>query len=260
MRSDSVEVCAIRSAAPSRGETLQFAREVELIRCHLAPLRNRRSLTASFGREAFQSLEPERPMPLSARARSAPPTPSAGWSSASGAQPAGLDQPAADGAGLTRLRAPQADLWSIRSTTSAASSAASIVSSSARVQVAPLDHLERMPGLAEEPADRGPREAVRLVLEVVDGLQVRVQALEPVEPAQDRHQLDGLLGDDRRQPSRLSGRHASRRRSPGSRRWPGSRRARRPAGRSARGCPRGRTGVTKASSSRRLISRSISSP
>ena len=38
-----------------------FAREVELIRCHLAPLRNRRSLTASFGREAFQSLEFERP-------------------------------------------------------------------------------------------------------------------------------------------------------------------------------------------------------
>ncbi len=38
-----------------------FAREVELIRCHLAPLRDRRSLTASFGREAFQSLEPESP-------------------------------------------------------------------------------------------------------------------------------------------------------------------------------------------------------
>ena len=36
-----------------------FAREVELIRCHLAPLRNRRSLAASFGREAFQSLDPE---------------------------------------------------------------------------------------------------------------------------------------------------------------------------------------------------------
>jgi hypothetical protein len=44
---------------------LQFARDVELIRRHLAPLRNRRSLTASFGREAFQSLEPERPTPLS---------------------------------------------------------------------------------------------------------------------------------------------------------------------------------------------------
>jgi hypothetical protein len=34
-----------------------FAREVELVRCHLAPLRNRRSLTASFGREAFQTLD-----------------------------------------------------------------------------------------------------------------------------------------------------------------------------------------------------------
>ena len=34
-----------------------FAREVELVRHHLAPLRNRRSLTASFGREAFQSLD-----------------------------------------------------------------------------------------------------------------------------------------------------------------------------------------------------------
>lgn len=43
-----------------------FAREVELIRCHLAPLRNRRSLSASFGREAFQTLDPElsRPRPL----------------------------------------------------------------------------------------------------------------------------------------------------------------------------------------------------
>jgi hypothetical protein len=43
-----------------------FAREVELIRRHLAPLRNRRSLTASFGREAFQTLDPTRvrPRPL----------------------------------------------------------------------------------------------------------------------------------------------------------------------------------------------------
>jgi hypothetical protein len=40
-----------------------FAREVELIRCHLAPLRNRRSLTASFGREAFQTLGPDRARP-----------------------------------------------------------------------------------------------------------------------------------------------------------------------------------------------------
>ena len=43
-----------------------FAREVELVRCHLAPLRNRRSLTASFGREAFQTLDLDssRPAPL----------------------------------------------------------------------------------------------------------------------------------------------------------------------------------------------------
>jgi hypothetical protein len=43
-----------------------FAREVELVRCHLAPLRNRRSLTASFGREAFQTLDLDggRPRPL----------------------------------------------------------------------------------------------------------------------------------------------------------------------------------------------------
>ena len=34
-----------------------FGREVELIRRHLAPLRQRRSLAASFGREAFQSLD-----------------------------------------------------------------------------------------------------------------------------------------------------------------------------------------------------------
>jgi hypothetical protein len=40
-----------------------FAREVELVRCHLAPLRNRRSLTASFGREAFQTLDLDRARP-----------------------------------------------------------------------------------------------------------------------------------------------------------------------------------------------------
>ena len=40
-----------------------FAREVELVRCHLAPLRNRRSLTASFGREAFQTLDVARSRP-----------------------------------------------------------------------------------------------------------------------------------------------------------------------------------------------------
>ena len=35
----------------------RFAREVELVRAHLAPLRSRRSLTASFSREAFQGLD-----------------------------------------------------------------------------------------------------------------------------------------------------------------------------------------------------------
>ena len=45
---------------PDPWDDAAFAREVELIRCHLAPLRNRRSLTASFGREAFQTLDPER--------------------------------------------------------------------------------------------------------------------------------------------------------------------------------------------------------
>jgi hypothetical protein len=40
-----------------------FGREVEPIRCHLAPLRNRRTLTASFGREAFQALDLDRSRP-----------------------------------------------------------------------------------------------------------------------------------------------------------------------------------------------------
>jgi hypothetical protein len=43
-----------------------FAREADLVRRHLAPLRNRRSLTASFSREAFHALEldPFERMPL----------------------------------------------------------------------------------------------------------------------------------------------------------------------------------------------------
>ena len=49
---------------PEPWEDASFAREVELIRCHLAPLRNRRSLTASFGREAFQRLAFEAPTTL----------------------------------------------------------------------------------------------------------------------------------------------------------------------------------------------------
>lgn len=36
-----------------------FAREVELVRLHLAPLRRRSGLTASYGREAFQTVEEE---------------------------------------------------------------------------------------------------------------------------------------------------------------------------------------------------------
>jgi hypothetical protein len=48
---------------PAGWNEAAFAREVELIRCHLAPLRNRRSLTASFGREAFQTLDLDRTVP-----------------------------------------------------------------------------------------------------------------------------------------------------------------------------------------------------
>ncbi len=51
---------------PARWADAAFGREVELVRCHLAPLRNRRSLTASFSREAFQTLDVDgsRPGPL----------------------------------------------------------------------------------------------------------------------------------------------------------------------------------------------------
>jgi hypothetical protein len=51
---------------PERWADSSFAREVELVRRHLAPLRNRRSLTASFGREAFQTLgvTQARPTPM----------------------------------------------------------------------------------------------------------------------------------------------------------------------------------------------------
>lgn len=48
---------------PAGWADASFAREVELVRCHLAPLRNRRSLTVSFGREAFQTLELDRTRP-----------------------------------------------------------------------------------------------------------------------------------------------------------------------------------------------------
>ena len=51
---------------PERWTDAAFGREVELIRRHLAPLRNRRSLTASFEREAFHRLafEPPASLPL----------------------------------------------------------------------------------------------------------------------------------------------------------------------------------------------------
>jgi hypothetical protein len=48
---------------PARWQDAAFVREVELVRCHLAPLRNRRSLAASFGREAFQMLDLDRTRP-----------------------------------------------------------------------------------------------------------------------------------------------------------------------------------------------------
>jgi hypothetical protein len=38
-----------------------FALEVERIRSHLAPLVTRRTLTSSFGREAFQTLDRDPP-------------------------------------------------------------------------------------------------------------------------------------------------------------------------------------------------------
>ena len=38
---------------PARWELARFAAEVDLVRAHLAPLRTRRALAASFGREAF---------------------------------------------------------------------------------------------------------------------------------------------------------------------------------------------------------------
>ena len=48
---------------PARWTDPAFAREVELIRRHLAPLHNRRSLAASYGREAFQTLDLDRSRP-----------------------------------------------------------------------------------------------------------------------------------------------------------------------------------------------------
>jgi hypothetical protein len=39
---------------PARWTAMSFAREVDLVRLHLAPIRSRLGLAASFGREAFQ--------------------------------------------------------------------------------------------------------------------------------------------------------------------------------------------------------------
>jgi hypothetical protein len=38
---------------PDRWSELSFTREIELVRAHLAPLRTRKALAASYGREAF---------------------------------------------------------------------------------------------------------------------------------------------------------------------------------------------------------------
>jgi hypothetical protein len=44
---------------PDRWAGRAFAREVDLVRLHLAPIRSRLGLAASFGREAFQSNHAE---------------------------------------------------------------------------------------------------------------------------------------------------------------------------------------------------------
>jgi hypothetical protein len=43
---------------PDRWATDAFDREVELVRCHLAPLRTRAALAGSYGREAFHHASP----------------------------------------------------------------------------------------------------------------------------------------------------------------------------------------------------------
>lgn len=69
---------------PPRWSAPTFVREVELVRCHLRPIRTRTSLSASFSREAFHGrLAP----PSDARWSAAPcgwPTPSGGSSSVTG--------------------------------------------------------------------------------------------------------------------------------------------------------------------------------
>lgn len=52
---------------PRRWATPRFAREVELVRTHLRPIRSRAALAASFGREAFHQAG----VPAAAEAMSA---------------------------------------------------------------------------------------------------------------------------------------------------------------------------------------------
>jgi uncharacterized membrane protein YphA (DoxX/SURF4 family) len=77
------------------------------------------------------------------------------------------------------------------------------------VQVAPLDDLDRWQLIVEKPGNRGPRQAVGLVLEFVDGFEMALEVLEPVELPERRRELDGLAVEDRREPLRLGcrGRH-----------------------------------------------------
>jgi hypothetical protein len=51
---------------PPRWHDQNWARDVEIIRRHLAPLRSRRALAASFGREAFHVRPPAAPSVLDA--------------------------------------------------------------------------------------------------------------------------------------------------------------------------------------------------
>jgi len=43
----------LRTGQPARWAAPAFCREVDLVRCHLGPIRTRQMLAASFGREAF---------------------------------------------------------------------------------------------------------------------------------------------------------------------------------------------------------------
>ena len=154
-----------------------------------------------------------RPRPargLDRSARSAPPTRSAGWSSA--AAPALPAWPTCS----PQTRPDREPDRSARLVVHPLDRLGGVLGRVDRVlervvEVAPLDDLERVAAIAEQPGDGRPRQAVRLVLEVVDRAEVRLEALEPVELAKRRGQLDGLLGEDRGQPPGLR-RSAGRRR------------------------------------------------